>query len=1148
MKLSTILFFVSILQVSAGDLFSQSARISLNMQDASLETVFNKIEEQTSYRFLYWNESIRNKQVSLTAENKDVETILNEVLPGAGVDFRILQENLVVITPAENKAMQQLSVSGQVIDIKTREPLPGVNIIEKGTMNGTVTDVQGNFRINVKGSDAVLVFSFIGYDIQEVPLAGRTNLNVELVETARELDEVIVVGYGTMKKSDLTGAVSSINEEQLRQTQITSIDQALQGRAAGVQVFQNSGQPGGGVSIRIRGANSINGTSEPLYVIDGVPVSGDASGTAMGWDWAGGGNGQTAVSALSTINPSDIVSIEILKDASAQAIYGSRAANGVVLITTKRGNSGQSKLSYEGYYGLQTVSKYLDIMNLPEYADYSNDMANDGWITQREEFLDPSLLPAGTDWQREVFQAAPMASHQLSVTGGNDKTTYAISGGYFSQDGIVIGSWFDRYSLRLNIDTQAKDWLKVGESFSVSRTEERITLNDSDDGIIATTLAQAPDIPVRNPDGSYAGPEEAFGRYNPVAMALERDLKLRRTRAIGNIYAEATILKNLKFRSELGTDIQFNNNYGFHPTYIWGSVVNTQNQTRRQFNNSFFWILKNYLTYNDVIAEKHNISVMAGQEAQESTWEGLMASRKNFVSNAIQEINAGDATTATNEGYRGSNALVSYFGRMYYNYDGRYHLTATLRADGSSKFGPDSRWGYFPSFAAAWTVSNESFLKDVGLINNLKLRLGYGMVGNQDIGDYSYGSSLRTVISGLGSGFLLTNIPNPLVQWESTEQKNLGVDLALLSNRISLTFDMYDKQTKDMLIVLPLPNYMGGGSWMGIESPWVNMGELENKGFELSLTTHNLSGQLKWTTDLTFSRNINKVKALGDENAVIYRNVQWFNTVTKTMVGQPLGQFYGFQVAGMYNNYQDILNNPKQNTKIDPSAGVWPGDLIFVNNDKTSTTTTRYSAEDQIDQVIDDNDRVFIGDPNPDFSFGLNNTFSFKSFELNVYMQGTYGNEIFNFTRRQTEGMRSAYNNQIKTVADRARLGLVDPLGDPDDVSNVVVTNPGGDMPRAVPTDPNSNTRISDRYVEDGSYLRIKNVSLAYTLPETLTQKVAVSRLKVYGSIQNLYTFTKYSGYDPEVGAYNQDPLLMGVDNGRYPLPRIFTMGAVIDF
>jgi TonB-dependent starch-binding outer membrane protein SusC len=1121
--------------------------LSINIDNLKLTDALHKIGRQTSFNFAYNDVRIdENRRVSIKARNQSLESLLQNLAREYNLNFKRINENIFVSGVEIRKGLmpevvepelQSLVITGKVTSSEEPGGLPGVNITVKGTTTGTITDIQGEYRLEVPSGDLILIYSSVGYLSEEVQINNRSVINIALTTDVTQLEEIVVVGYGAVKKSDLTGSVSSVSEEQIRTMVTTSVDQALQGRAAGVQVTTNSGQPGGGISVRIRGANSVSGGNEPLYVVDGVPISGNSAGTAVGFDWAGGGNGQTAVSALSTINPNDIASIEILKDASATAIYGSRAANGVVLITTKRGKAGESKLNYDAFVGVQQPSRFLKTMELPSYAEYQTERAREMDFNIREEFLDPSLLGPGTNWQREIFQSAIVHSHQLSLSGGSEHTQFSISGGYFKQDGVVVGSGFDRFSLRLNVDNQAKKWLKVGNSIMFSRTNERITLNDSDDGVVSTAIVQAPDIPVRNIDGSFAGPTlegSSTGITNPVAMALERDMRLVRNRVLSNLYGEVKLAKNLTFRSEIGVDAGFNNNYGFNPTYEWGTVVNTRANSRRNASLNLFYIFQNYVTYNKRFNDRHNFTFMGGHEVQESRWEGLMGGRQDFVSNDIQELNAGDPTTAVNSQNKGSSTLQSYFGRLNYGFDERYLLTFTLRADGSSKFGPQNKWGVFPSAAFAWRAINEEFLKGQNTVSDLKLRLGWGQVGNEAIPGYGYGSAMAARGTPMGTGFVISNMPNPAVQWESQEQWNVGVDLGLFTNRVNLTVDLYKKFVNDLLLRLPMPSYMGGGSWMGIQEPWVNAGKVENKGIEAMLTTVNSTGDFEWSTDFIFTLNRNEVKFIGGESGVIFNNVQWFHTVSRTAEGYPMGMFYGFRTDGVFRDLEHIESSPTQNDRVDLVSGVYPGDLKFKDlND---------------DGIIDDNDREVIGDPNPMFVFGFNNSFRYKNFDLTVTTNGSYGNKIFNFARRSWEGMRNMFANQLETVNDRARLGLIDPNGSIEDPANVFVLNPNTNMPRAIHTDPNNNTRISDRYVEDGSYLRIQNIILGYNLPGEITRRMGVGNFRVYANIQNLFTFTKYTGFDPEIGAFNQNPLLQGVDNGRYPLPRMFTLGVNVDF
>ncbi|MCC6460404.1 MAG: TonB-dependent receptor [Saprospiraceae bacterium] len=1039
----------------------------------------------------------------------------------------------------------QLRTYSGTVNSAEGEPVIGATIrVENAQSRGTVTNADGKFSIEA-ASGEVLSIAYTGYATRTMTLGAETSFTVVLEGSALLLNETVVIGYGTAKKSDLTGSVASVTGDELRSTVTTNIDQALQGRIAGVQVTQNSGAPGGAASIRIRGASSITGSNEPLYVIDGIPFQGDGTSVA-GFDWAGGANGQNRVNPLSAINPNDIVSIEVLKDASASAIYGARAANGVVLISTKRGKKGESKISYNGFYGTQSLPNQLDMMNLQQFADYQLQIANDVNLVPNQRYLDPSLLGTGTDWQSEIFRTAGMQSHQISVSGGTDKTNYAISGGFFDQDGIVIGSDFQRYTTRINLDNQVKDWFKIGGSLSYASTNEKITLNDGGDGVIMQALLSQPDIAVKDINGNYAGPEVTYAgaSYNPVAAALQRNNTFKRQRLMGNVFGDVRLIKNLTFRSEIGFDDNHGLNVAFHPTYRWGALINTENQLRQREESSFFWIWKNYLTYNVFQNDLHNLTVLAGQEAQKSTWQGSQVTKKNFSSNDIQVLSEGEDVTSRTSGWKDAASLASYFGRFNYSLLNRYLFTFTMRADGSSKFGPDNRWGYFPSAAIAWRIGEEPFLRSLN--SNLKLRLGYGEVGNQAIANYLYGSSLLAINSPFGTAYRLEKISNPKLRWEATKQFNAGLDLSLFKGRVELAVDVYNKQTTDMLLQLSIPSYLGGSNYSDIRAPYANVGKMENKGVDLSIRTHNINtGKFRWDTDLTFSHNRNKVKELDDANRIYWRNLYWyseFQTATKTSAGEPLGLFYGYQTEGIFQNEADILSHAVQvkdpandgKNLVDKRTGVWIGDVKFKDLNG--------------DGVIDTEDQTIIGNPNPDFTFGFNNSFSFGPLDLIVYLNGSYGGEILNYSRVAIEGMTNVYANQAATVFNRAQYLLYDPSGSDLDPANVYLANPGTDIPRPTTTDNNRNNRMSDRFIEDGSYLRIQNIRLGYTLPRTLTTKFRVERLRVYANAQNVKTFTNYSGYDPEIGAFNQDPLLQNVDMGRYPSPRTFTFGIDVDF
>ena len=1041
---------------------------------------------------------------------------------------------------------QQDRITGRITDSNDGSGMPGVNVLVKGTTNGTITDLNGKFSLNVSTKNAVLVISSVGYKTQEIRLrSDQKTVNVVLEENSKLLDEVVVVGYGTMKKSDLTGSVGSLSGEKLKESVVANFDQALQGRIAGVQVSSNSGTPGAATTIRIRGASSITSDNEPLYIIDGIPVQGSGTDIA-GFDWAGGANGQKKVNPLAAISPSDIVSIDVLKDASACAIYGAAGANGVVMVTTRRGKAGEIKINYDGYISSSSLPKKLDMMNLKQFAVYQQELSADLGNPLSDYFKDPSILGEGQDWQDAIFQSAVAQSHSLSVSGGSDKTQFSVSGSWFNQDGIVIGSGFDRFNSRFNFDAQARKWLKLGGSLSFARTNETITLNDGGDGVIMQSLLMPPNVPVKDMDGNYAGPESVEGiSWNPVAIAMTRTNKLLRNRIMGGFYGSAEIIKGLTLRAEYSFDASNNTNKAFHPTYEWGALKNEINRIMQREDQSMYWVQKDYLTWDKTFNQKHNINFMAGFEVSKSAWEGTQLIKNKLTTDDIKVIGV-DGTYETNSGWKDEATQVSMFGRANYNYDNRYYLTGTMRRDASSKFGSGNRWGNFPSMAAAWRISNEAFLKDNKSISNLKLRLGYGMVGNSNIGTYKYGSAMTAVSTPFGTGYRPSNISNPDLKWETSVQYNAGLDLGLFNDRISLTFDAYYKTTKDLLLQISIPSYLGGSDWTDIQSPYANIGKVDNKGFDIALSTHNIkSKDLNWTSNLVFSLNRGEVKALNDDNQAIYSKLNWyseFQTATITKVGHPIGVFYGYQTEGLFKDKNDILNHAvqkadPQNSKINyvnKTGGVWVGDIKFVDQNN--------------DNVIDTKDQVIIGNPNPDFTFGFNNNITYRDFDLAFSITGAVGGDILNYSRVLTEGQTSIWTNQSIDVVNRAKIGLHDEKGSTTDPDNVYLLNPDAILPRAATNDVNRNNRMSDRFIEDGTYVRLSNISLGYTFPKDLAKKLKIEKLRVYASAQNLLTITGYSGYDPEIGAYNQSALMQNIDMGHYPTPRMFTFGINLGF
>jgi TonB-linked SusC/RagA family outer membrane protein len=1052
------------------------------------------------------------------------------------------------------RVQQTKRITGVVSD--ATGPVIGANVVEKGTTNGVITGIDGDFSLNVKPG-ATLVISYLGYTSQEIKVGSQSIINVTLKEDSELLDEVVVVGYGTMKKSDLSGASVSMGEDKLKGSIITNLDQSLQGRAAGVTAVSTSGAPGSSSSIRVRGQATINANAEPLYVIDGVIVqSGGQSGADYGLGDALGNGSVSTISPLSTINPQDIVSMEILKDASATAIYGAQGANGVVLITTKRGKAGEAKFSYDGMVAVQRQTKRLDTMNLREYANYYNDLVNMGEATASNYLSDPSLLGKGTNWQDAIFQTALQHQHQISAQGGSDKVQYYVSGSYMNQDGTIIGSNFERLSVRTNLDAQLKKWLKMGLSATFSNTDESLKLADSDEGLINYSLTTIPSIPIYNVDGSYSSvSQEGYSNPNPVAMALMDDILLNRKKLTGNIFFEVNPIKNLVWHAELGYDISSSKGETYEPMIDLGTWNRASNQSTVQKNSSTFWQLKNYVTYNGNI-DKHNYTVMLGQECWQSNYDYSSISNTNLPSDEVHNPALGDGTPSINYGF-GSSSMASFFARLNYNYDDRYLATYTYRYDGSSNFGPANRWAGFHSLAGSWRFSNEKFMEGTkSWLSNGKLRLGWGQTGNSNIGGYKWGVSMSIMNTDFGKSYRPANIANTGIKWESQEQWNVGLDLGFLQDRVNLTFDWYRKESKDMLMQLQLPSYMGtsGNASSALSAPWGNYGTIRNTGYEISLNTHPLVGKFQWDSDMQISVNRNKLVALsGTSAAQIVGYGQWTDVVSVSNVGESLYSFYGYVCDGVYQDLEDLETSPK--------PAKYPSNGVFNKNNTVWVGDIKYKDLNG-DGVIDENDRTNIGSPMPKFTFGWTNTFRYKNFDLSVFINGSVGNKVYNYLKMKLTHMNSSWTNQLTDVNNRTILTAIDATKDYsygvnvngvtvwhwyDDITNVKVANTSS-LPRATINDPNDNDRISDRYIEDGSYVRLKNITLGYTFPKRTIQKLHIENLRLYANIQNLLTITGYSGYDPEIGASTASANVMGLDNGRYPSPTVYSFGLNISF
>ncbi|MCH5218640.1 MAG: TonB-dependent receptor [Muribaculaceae bacterium] len=1022
-------------------------------------------------------------------------------------------------------------VKGTVYDSEG-EVLIGATVLEKGTTNGTATDIDGNFQLDIKDiQKGELTVSYVGYDSQTVALKGRTNVDVTLRENSEVLQEVVVVGYGQMKRSDLTGSVSSVGQGAIEKSISTTIDQALQGRAAGVQIQANSGTPGASTSIRIRGINSLNATNQPIFVIDGVVID---SAT----------DDETS-NPLSTINPSDIVSLDILKDASATAIYGSRASNGVIMITTKKGQSGHSTVTYDGYVGWQEMPKKYEMLDLQEYAIHHNYRSQElNLLETSSAFVNPYALGKGTDWQKELFRHALMTSHNVSISGGSDKITYAFSGGYLLQDGIARGSSFRRLSLRSNIEAQITNWLRGGVNFSFADAKQNV---GTDNNTIMSALRQQPTVAVTSPDGSFDGPEDVWMPDNPVGLASLITNNNRKDNFRLNGFLDIMFYKGFTFRTEVSGDWNFNNYYFYEPDYTFGIKKQEVRTSRWTKTNTRYWSWRNFLTYVNTFGGVHSLNAMIGQEMSRFNWETQVGAATGFLSNTTPDLSAGDVTSSTTTGYKFYNSILSYYGRAFYSYDDRYLATFTLRRDGSSKFSKGHKWGWFPSAALAWRASSEKFMRQLTWFNNAKLRLGWGMTGNQNVDQWASIGLLSYKTTPWGTGVLTGNTPNQDLTWETTYSYNLGLDLGFLDSRIEVIFDLYYKKTKNLLLQVQLPAYLGSFGQGAASNPWQNIGSLANKGFELTINTTNIANQeFRWLTNFVFSLNRNKVLSLDTETASLERSFQPSSTnyiVTKTVVGQPIAQFWGYKVIGRFDKptdfyYHDANGNlmpvaiPEGNT-IDP-ASTWLGDYIYedVNGDG----------------VINSEDCTFIGNPEPKFTLGFGNTFEYKGFDLNIFFSASVGNKALNLTRMLIEDPRQN-GNILKSSLNYAHVEMYDPNG-PDDYRNYYVSNPEATtMPAVQRSDANANyTRVSNLFVEDASYLRLQNLSFGYTFPRNWMRKIYLESIRLYFNVQNVFTVSKYKGLDPEVGAMYGDALRTGVDYGRYPSPRIYTFGVNVTF
>jgi len=1004
---------------------------------------------------------------------------------------------------------QTYNIVGTIISGDEKLPLPGVSIVEKGTTNGTSSDIKGNFRITVSAGSTIQI-SFVGYNKQEIVVSDDKPLSITLEPESAEIDELVVIGYGTVKKSDLTGSVSSVSSTNIKQSKVSGIDQAIQGRAAGVTVTANSGQPGAGVTVRIRGIGTVN-NSDPLYVVDGV-----------------------ALTNISFLNPSDIKSMEILKDASATAIYGARGANGVILITTLKGEqSTKMNTTFDYYTGVQSKWRTLDLMNREQYAKFVGYDPSDplytsfsDWVYKNYQLNTNPYIPTDinyenydTDWQNVIFRDnARVSNYHFSANGGNKLSTYAFSLGYFDQDGIIISSNFKRFTFRVNSTHKLNDYLKVGENLSITNSNSRgVATNNENYSVLNSAISFAPWDPVRYPDGRIT-PSTTTNLVNPISMVENQHPKNEWNRLVGNVFFEITPISGLTFKSDIGTDGSYGSASNFKPKYDISQNDKMQyNFLEHSYQKYFMWQWENTLTYHKVFRQKHDLTLLAGMTAQEGNWD-ILSATKESIPNESSNLWYLDAATrnATAGGRAWEWSMLSYLGRVQYSYNSRYLLTFNIRRDGSSRFGVNNRWGVFPSLALGWKINDEEFFQPFKTyINTLKLRAGWGRIGNQEIGNYAYTPLVTTGSTFVGYVFgdtqtlengaaPLTN-PNKDLKWETTEQTNFGIDFSVLSSKLSMSVDYFIKDTKDMLVAIPVPAHVGVRYYS-----MQNAGTVRNKGIELTAEYKQDLGDFSFSVGGNISSAKNEVISLGGGEDIYAGGFKGEN-LTRTRVGDPIGSFYGYKINGIFQDKYDVEEYVNSNgVVIQPLAN--PGDYRIVDQND--------------DGKIDVKDKVNLGNPFPKFTYGLNAIINYKSFDFQMFFQGVYGNKIYNCNKYFLEGDGST-NLSVDMLNAWSGKGT----------SNTLV-NPRTNK------DP-LNLSASSKFIEDGSYLRLKTIQLGYTLPSKLTKKSGLTNLHIYISATNLLTFTKYSGFDPEIGVTNG--LDMGVDRGNYPQARTYTIGATVN-
>ncbi len=1138
MKLTFLFLITGLIAVSAST-YSQNTLLDIKVKDNGIVSLFKEIEEKSEFYFFYQKDELANlENISVDLKSAKVTEILDEVLQNTDLEYRIVDRYIIIrkdgkgLDDVESLMAQQKTVIGMVKDEKGM-PLPGVTVVVKGTSQGTVTNVDGKYSLASVPENGVLIFSFIGLRTQEIAVGGQTSIDVTMQTDAIGLEEVIAIGYGTVKKSDLTGSVVSVGADKLKDRPYSNALQSLAGQVSGVQITQTQGAPGLAPTIKVRGASSINAGTTPLYVIDGIPLE-DNTHRSSSTGGSSASNLDYNRNPLNFINPNDIESIEVLKDASSAAIYGSRGANGVVIITTKQGKSGKTKIEATYEFSIANVNRKIEMMNAQEWIEFETAARNNTWATILknnpnavrgnntiipEEFSDPEWIARigdGTDWQDVILRTAYSHNAQISASGGSEKTQFMISGGMLDNEGVVDQNEYNRITLRTNLKHKISDKFKIGANIGLSRTTDSSFGTAGKSDALSLSLQSDPIFPLYVETGSLGFKDPSsiwntfvkygFQLWHPYSLTREMTKKKISNVTTANSYAEWNIIDGLSFKTALSANIE-DTHYSqyWNEGQNWGYSGWVSAQGTLKTLQSFNWVWENTLNYTKTIKEDHTIAALLGYTAQEQRFDYSDMTSGSFPNDMVKTLNAGKVTSGNTSATEWS--LISYLARANYSYQGKYLASAAIRADGCSRFGDVNRWGYFPSGSLAWRASEEPFLKDVSWIDNLKLRLSYGVTGNNQIPNYGavglLGYSSYVSGSDVKQGIYTNTFPDKELKWEKTGQTNFGLDAAIMDQRIMFSLDMYYSKTRDLLLNVPIPILTG------FQSTLTNIGELQNKGIEFAISTRNLTGEFTWTTDFNIFANRNEVLKLGANDAPIDINVS--SMTSRTAVGEPIGMYYGYIFDGVIMSQAEL----------DSGIPVWPGS-------EPGDPKVRDVSKDG---KIDSDDRTYIGNYQPDFSWGMTNTFGYKGFELSVMLNGVHGNEIVNHQSRflkSFNGDRNAYKlvtNYWKSESD-----------------------PGnGKINKPRVTQNTVQAQGSTYWVEDGSFVRIKNIRLGYTMPNSIVNKLKLGGIKLYVNLENVYVFSDYTNYDPEGSTY-QAGTLVGFDYGAYPNPFVATAGINLTF